>query len=109
MTTYAIRFTARTLLGTRTRTTTCTSKARAVTAFTAAFHRQAKQNIADAVILAEVARPNQLIADLADAAKADRLAKADRAARLAVAVLGDGHTETAALLFQEAVALRAAA
>ncbi|MEV8638909.1 hypothetical protein AB0395_45370 [Streptosporangium sp. NPDC051023] len=54
------------------------------------------------------ARPNRLVAKLAADAKADRLAKADRAARLAVALLSEGNTETAALLLQDATRLAAA-
>ncbi|WP_433364180.1 hypothetical protein [Streptosporangium sp. CA-115845] len=60
--------------------------------------------------LRATARPNKLIAELADAAaKAAHIAAADRAARLAVALLAEGNTETAALLFKSAIEHRAAA
>lgn len=55
------------------------------------------------------ARPNQLIADLAEAARAARLTESNRLARIATALVDEGNTETAVLLYQNAINLLTAA
>lgn len=74
-------------------------------------------NLAD---LRATARPNRLIQGMADAAaakaahlaaadRAARLAESNRLARLADALVAEGNTETAALLFRSAINLLTAA
>lgn len=59
--------------------------------------------------LIETARPNRLIVDLAEVARAARLAESNRIARIADALAAKGEPETAVHLYQRAINLLTAA